>query len=186
MNFIKKASIVLALAAVFTFLGGCGVSPEQLGIGTTTVPEGSATASEATADEVNAASFKNDITGLEQYLKELELLSGDTTEMSAEQIGAAKGFRWSFKNKNDSQVTLEIYEYNPQKLNTLAKDIIKQVKNTGKFKLYSLPEVAATLQNDDKYLVIYKDPALDGDAPSEDAKKAKSDLINAIDTFKGK
>jgi len=131
---------------------------------------------------VNSDNFENTLDGLLKYLKEQEYISGEESVMSAEMIGAEKGFRYVF-DANGGKTTIEIYSYDPSKLNDTARDIAASVKATGKFQVLNLPESEALLLNSDRYLLVYKDTKLIEKNPPAKNKERKEAIIKAIDTF---
>lgn len=87
-----------------------------------------AVSSQAPVSKPSADSFDNSLTGLGKYLAANSVLSGDPTEMKAEFIGAAKGVKYQFAYNGKDNVTVELYEFNPDNLSDTAKTVQADVK----------------------------------------------------------
>ena len=75
--------------------------------------------------------------------------------MKAEMIGAVSG-KMVQAIYGDSVALVEIYEFDKDNLNENAKEVIQNAKENGKFKSMD-GELTATLSNNEKYIMIYKD-----------------------------
>lgn len=139
---MKKIVCVLFALLMVVSLGACKV--EQAG----TSSEGSETASVVS---VNPDDYTDNLTGLAECLQAAGYISGDPLEMEASFIGAENGRKYAF-TYNNSAVTVEIYEYAADKVDS--SDVLKSVDETGKFTVLST-EVEATHAG--RYLMIYSD-----------------------------
>lgn len=141
-------------------------------------------------------SFKKPISGLIKALKDKKFLdktavitemtpvtqensSGDEAKYGGYlEIGAEEGYRFAYKY-NDSNVYMELYRYNPDKLNDQAEKIIKSVKSNGKFKLdNSKDEVEAHFSKNKKYLMIYID-----NSETDKNKNRKNKVISFFENY---
>ena len=89
------------------------------------------------------------------YLKGNGVIKEATTDMKAEMIGAVSG-KMVQAIYGDSVALVEIYEFDKDNLNESAQEVIQNAKENGKFKSMD-GELTATLSNNEKYLMIYKD-----------------------------
>lgn len=144
-----------------------------------------------TDEAVDAASlkvedYKNDLSGLEDYLKALKYIPADCepTKMMYTVIGAKDGDRLAFTVDN-AAVSVELYEYDTDNLNEDAKRVIAEVKKDGKYSVFGEmgkeddAEFEAALSANGKYLVSYVISS-DGDSNVQ----RKKDFINAVKEFK--
>ena len=118
--------------------------------------------SQASSEESKAPAPEKtkDLTGMQEYMKWAEYLSGDPKEMQGGFIGAKDGgVKYQFKYEN-SDVTVELYEFDKNALNDTAKEVIESVKSTGKFTMLG-QDVEAVLSDNEKYLMIYRDGSTD-------------------------
>lgn len=139
---MKKIVCVLFALLMILSLGACKV--EQAGTSST----GGETAS---AVSVNPDDYTDNLTGLAECLQAAGYISGDPLEMEASFIGAQSGRKYAFMY-NDSAVTVEIYEYAADQVDSA--EVLKSVDETGKFTVLST-EVEATHAG--RYLMIYSD-----------------------------
>ncbi len=171
-----KRTILLVITVVLAFtLSGC------FGSGGTELP-GVKTENGVDPAKVEVSKYKNNLDDLEKYLTALKYLpdSMEPTEMMYNVIGAVKGDRYIFTVDNSS-VTVELYEFDPQNLNSDAKRIIGEINKTGSFKVFSAEdevEFPAELSDNNKYLLIYTD-----NSNNDSNKKRKEDFTSAVKNF---
>lgn len=144
---------VLALA-----ISGCAASGNQL--------ENIDTAQSPEADSVSLNDYKKnkDLEGLEKYFIALNYIPKETTptKMLASVIGAEFGDKYVF-TVNNSGVVMELYEFNPKKLDENAHRVIGEIKETGEFHVFGNESIdgsttyKATLSDDDRFMMIYTD-----------------------------
>lgn len=173
----KLLLIVLSLAMAVSITGCMGTGGPGL--------EGVETSSAADISKIKASDYSNDLKGLEEYLIAVDYIPKKCkpTEMMYQVIGAKKGDRYNY-TVNNSAVFVELYEYDPENLNSDAKRVIGEVKETGKFHI--LPgdtsdestTYEATLSDNGKFLLIYQ-----GATDNDDLKKRKSDFEKAVKEF---
>lgn len=177
--FKKITLVILAVLFVMVFAAGCGSDQT-----TTQNTTANSDAANGTPDEIKADNYENTIAGLQKYLTDLTYISGESTKMSADLIGAKEGYRYTF-NVNDGTTTIELYEYETDqaKQEVTTKEIIRQVTDTGEFVILDLEPVKAELLNNNRFLVVYKDTKLEENNPPEVNEQRKADIIKAIDEF---
>lgn len=187
MNKTKKLfSVILISVFVLLFAVGCATDPLDPQTTTTVATEDS----KKPEKEIKEEDYKNNIDGLCDYLEDKNYISGERLEMASDLIGAEKGYRYIFDLSGDKgrDITLEVYSYNKEKLDDVAKKVISDVKNNGEFVIFDLEPVKAELLNNERFLVAYKDVKLkdkDKDGP-EDNKERKDNIIKTIDEFYNK
>ncbi len=99
--------------------------------------------------------FADDIDGLCDYLTANKAVTGEPTEMAYETIGATAGYRYRF-SFGASTVQVEVYEFDLENLGEEASRVLDSVKEKGIFQMLD-KEVAATLSDSGKYMMIYTD-----------------------------
>lgn len=176
---MKKIIIALISSViVFSLMGCMPTNAEQL--------VNVNTADEPKADNIKATDYENNLNGLEKYLKELDYIpeNVDPTEMMYNVIGAVNGSRYIF-TVNSSRVIVELYEYDPDNLNSDGKRVINEVQKSGKFYVFGSDDSSdtayeATLSDNNKYLMIYNDVST-----SNDNVKRKKNVENVFKSFNG-
>ncbi len=93
--------------------------------------------------------------------------------MKADFIGAANGAKFQFGYNGNNNVTVELYEFNPDNLNETAKAVQDEVKNKGTFTIMS-QQVPAVLSDSGKFLMIYKD------STTSDENKARAEEVKKL------
>lgn len=146
----------------------------------------------ATGDEAlsqEAADYENNFEGLCNYLASFGYINPvkdneDVTyvSMDYEIIGADKGRKFTEQTKK--KATIEIYEYTPGSTNATADEVLKSVKDGGKFTIYDLPEVNNVyLSNNGKYMMIYIDKSINEDNTESDEYKLREDIVTKFKEF---
>lgn len=158
---MKKLLIASAAVLTAVSLSGCMTSGQKLeGVSTKDTPD---------VESVKVSDYENNLDGLEKYFIALKYIpeKADSTEMMYNVIGAVDGNRYNFK-VNNSAVTVELYEYEPDNLGEEGKRVINEVQSKGEFYVFDEStelngNVAypATLSDNGKYLMIYTDPSTD-------------------------
>lgn len=166
----KLLPIILCAAIVFSVSGCTGGGTQLTALSADNVPS---------ADSVKMDDYKDNLDGLEKYLKKRAFLPSELepTEMAYNLIGAVNGHRYMF-TFNGSAVTAEFYEFDLNKLNDDAKKTIENVKKNGEFELLGIA-TEATLSDNGKYMMIYTDNSSD-----ETNTKRKTDVLNAFKSYK--
>ncbi len=188
----KKIWLWAAAALLCVTLSACGGTQEKLpelkmpetGSSAASGEEASQTAEKETPDD----GFEDHLDGLCAYLEannavirndqaDVASASSDPsfTEMSFKEIGAIGGYRYKF-TFNGSTVQAEFYEFDTENLNEKGKDCLDSVKSSGKFTVLD-NEVAATLSDNGKYLMVYTDPR------TEEANVSQREKVERL--FKG-
>lgn len=146
----KRVLLVVAAMSLLVAVGltGCG--------GTTVAdPNAASSASAPTASMALSEVSEDNLNGMITYLKGNGVIKEATTDMKAEMIGAVSG-KMVQAIYGDSVALVEIYEFDKDNLNESAQEVIQNAKENGKFKSMD-GELTATLSNNEKYLMIYKD-----------------------------
>ena len=88
--------------------------------------------------------------------------------MDAASIGAKQGkkFAASYDGKN---ISIELYEYDTEKLNGTANKILNEIKSDGSFSVYNLPAVPAYISDNGKFMMVYTDASISKDNPDKTA-----------------
>ena len=163
---------VVALGLVLA-LAGCGAGNVG-GDASSTADTSSAEAeSRLTEDEA-----EDSLDGLIKYLASNGLMEeSNEKKMEAGFIGAKAGKRYSYKVGN-SDVAIELYEYDLNALNDTARDYIAQAKD-GKLTVLDREVTGVVMSDSGKYLMIYTD----GSTEEENVKRTE-ELKAAFQAFK--
>lgn len=173
---MKRFFILLITSVIIFSFAGCGYDPLRDTQPTTEATTGATdqSSTEATAEK----SYNNNYNGLVEYMKDKGYLDKtdekNREKMRADLIGAKKGYRYI-----NGSATIELYEYDMKADNKEAKEIRKSVKNNGYYTIYG-KKISSYLSDNEKYLMIYVDTAVDGKKESDAYKKQE----NAIKDFK--
>ena len=150
-----KIVLALALAALLCLsFAGCAAR------GTTTVGTLPIDGSEdSTAVDVSPAKYDRDIMGLVAYLEDSGLVTGDRVQMSYDVIGAKNGYKYNYRY-NDSNVQLEVYEFDTANLPAEGQTVQASLKASGEFDVLG-NTVKGTLSADGHFLLVYTDTKTD-------------------------
>ena len=116
------------------------------------------------SDPIKISEMKSEY-GLTKMCKDLlkkEYLPESGEKMSADVIGAEIGYRFQAKVNNDA-ISIELYEFDTEKLNETAKTTIKDIEKNGHFNVLNYKDVPAKLSDNKEYVVIYSDEKATGD-----------------------
>ena len=166
---MKRLCILAAAAALLITTTACGAG--NVGGGSS----GASAQSASSAPSVSEQSVEDNLKGLEKYLAGNGVLSGDPTEMRADVIGAKSGARYQFAYNGKNNVTVELYEYDPDALSDTAKRVTESVRSGGQFALMG-QQVPAILSDSGKYLMIYKDTV------TAEQNKTRADQVKKLFT----
>lgn len=176
----RVIAALLCAGLIIVFCAGC-FGTQQAN------PEDVATGDEASS--LNANDYKNDLEGLSNYFAAYGYVNPkDSTkcvEMDASLIGAKAGKKYTAVKIDDKEVkniTIELYEYDTEKLPATADEVISSVKSSGTFRILELPEVKATLSDNGKFLMVYTDKGLDEKKTDSDNYKWREEVL---EKFKG-
>lgn len=165
-----KKFFILSMAAVIALtMTACGMD-----VGS--APSGSASSASSQVSKPTSNSYEDNLAGLEKYLADNSVISGNPSEMQAEFIGAKKGQKYQMSFNGNNNLTIELYEYDTASLNDTAKTVLDDVKKNGSFTIMN-QKVSAELSDSGKYLMVYKDTA------NGDQNKAHQKDVTAL--FKG-
>lgn len=163
---MKKIWILAAAAALLMTVTACGAGD----VGGVSSEAETSQGEESSAPAVTQSSVEDNLEGLQTYLTGNELISGEPQEMRADVIGAKSGVRYQFSYNGKNNVTVELYEYEPENLNDTAKEVLDSAKSSGEFTLMG-QQIPAVLSDNGKYLMIYKDTV------DKDENKAYADTM---------
>lgn len=168
---MKKIFFTIICTLMVISLVGCAQAGAQL--------ENIDTTKDVNTDSVNVSDYENNLEGLEKYLTELNYIpaKAEATEMMYRVIGAIDGDRYIF-NVNNSTITIELYEYDPDNLNDDAKRVLGEIKENGEFHVFEDKSIdnnatyPGIISDNGKYMMIYKDSS-DSEANTEHKKSAE-------------
>lgn len=159
---------------------GCGYT-DALNSQSSATQETQATET-ATADEVEADGYSNDLDGLSKYFAKKGYIEVDdkgnidksyVTEMDYDLIGAKSGNKYTV-----DMTTIELYEFDKTD-----GDVYKSVKETGKFSILGLPEATAYLSDNGKFMMIYTDSTIDESKTDADNYVKRQQIIDDFKVF---
>ncbi len=162
---MKKMIAFCLLAVAMLSFSGCASAPQSL------------------SDAVKVADMdsKYGLTQMCKDLREKEYIPEEGVQMKADVIGAQVGYRFTTEF-NSSAITLELYEFDTKNLNNDAKDIISQVEKDGQFNMLDFSMVPATMSDNGKYMMIYRDNKITGDNPDEQNVQRKEDVTKIFNS----
>lgn len=187
----KFIAAILCVGLIAAALAGCAYK-DALSKENTATQATEATSSAATADEVDAKNYSDNLEGLSNYFadkgyittKDGKIDESTVTVMDVSLIGAKEGkkFATSYGGK---AITIELYEYNVKNLNDTAKSVVESVKNSGEFTILDLPSVKAYLSNNGRYIMIYTDSSIDDANPDKESGnyKHREEVIKNFKSF---
>ncbi|WP_411675776.1 hypothetical protein [Caproicibacter sp.] len=167
---MKKIWILAAAAAFMMTATACGAG--DVG-GASSGASSSQASSSSSGPTVAQSSVEDSLKGLEKYLTGNGVLSGDAAEMRSDVIGAKAGGRYQFSYNGKNNVTVELYEFDPNSVNGTAKQVLDSVKSSGQFTLMG-QKITAVLSDSGKYLMIYQDTV------TKDENKAYADKVTKL------
>jgi hypothetical protein len=142
---MKKINLLILILTILLIFSGCGEgnvgSPQE--------------SSEQLQIKLDQGKYENDLEGLQNYLQDMDLISGQATDMISEIINAKKGVKYTFKY-NNSNITAELYEFENENV-----DAFSQINSKGTLNVLN-KEVPATISNNKKFLLIYSDKSTNG------------------------
>lgn len=185
---------ILCVGLIAAALAGCAYK-DALSKENTATQATEATSSAATADEVDAKNYSDNLEGLSNYFadkgyittKDGKIDESTVTVMDASLIGAKEGKKFATAYGGKA-ITIELYEYdvtNLNKINDTAKTVIESVKNSGEFTILDLPSVKAYLSNNGRYIMIYTDSSIDDANPDKESDnyKHREEVIKNFKSF---
>lgn len=173
----KILAMIASIIMVAVFVTGCGVAPQS----TQTKVKLSSSLSaleKGMKDKGFIPDKDKEVTKTEMSPVKQEGTDGKMGEYGGYLIiGAVEGVRYSFKY-NESDVNLEMYRFDPKKLDETGKKTISDVKSTGEMSVgEGESKIKAYLSADEKFLLIYQD--------SSTEKKNQNKMNDAIKYFEG-
>ena len=146
---MKRLVAILLSILVVVLLSAC-----TMGTDGTKLNSGTEATETTQAPEVDIDKYAKDFDGMQEYLKELELISdkdSDKTVMQADLIGAKQGVRY----KIDSTNSVEFYEFDITATPDEAKNILSSFKNSENYKVLGLEDVKGVVSDSGKYVMLY-------------------------------
>lgn len=176
----RLLALLLCAGMIMVFATGC------FGMGTN--PDDKETGDEASS--LNANDYKNNFEGLCNYFAAYGYINpqkpSSYTEMDASLIGAETGKKFvaqKIADKDVKNITIELYEFNTDKLPATADEVIKSVKSGGTFSILELPEVKAYLSDNGKFLMIYSDKGLDETKTDSENYQNREEVLEKFRAF---
>lgn len=171
MKKILAAILCAGLIAVTT--AGCGytdaLAEAKRAQNTTSAAQESQ--QETKPKEIKSTDYKNNLDGLVDYFAKKEYINKEeknVIEMDAASIGAKQGKKFSttYDGKN---ISIELYEYDTEKLNDTAKKVLDGIESNGTFSVYNLPAVPGYISDNGKFMMVYTDASISKDNPDKTA-----------------
>ncbi len=171
---MKRIILVVAVLTLVLALVGCGAGNVGGDVSSTGDTSSAETESKLTEEEA-----EDSLDGLIAYLVSNGLMEKtNEKKMEAGFIGAKAGMRYSYRVGN-SDVAIELYEYDLNALDDTARDYIAQVEKDGKLTILDREVTGAVMSDSGKYLMVYTD----GSTEEENVKRTE-DLKAAFQAFK--
>lgn len=184
----KIIASILCAGLIALTAAGCGYTDALAQNSSSSTTQ--ASESQVSEAEVTDKDFDDNLNGLCNYLakkgyivtKDGKIDESQMTKMDAALIGAKEGKKFKASNT----LTIEVYEYDTEKLNDTAKEIIASVEDKGEFVILDLPAVKAYMSDSGKYLMIYKDTSIDDSNPDEKSSSYthREDVLEDFKSFK--
>ncbi|MCH4238656.1 MAG: hypothetical protein LKF71_00020 [Oscillospiraceae bacterium] len=184
---MKRAFIIVAVAVLAAVsCAACGAGDVTASGLAASSSAASSTVSSAVSEQsassstttVDAAKYADNVTGLATYMGACGYVEGGGLQLEYQLIGAKNGYRYSTSVNHKATITVEFYEYDKANLNDTAKKTLDSVKQNGYFTLFN-KNVNASLSDNGKYLMIYKD------TDTSDAHNARTkEAIKKFKAFK--
>lgn len=171
---MKKWAAIMAASLMALSFAGCGAGD----VGSDEYMASKAAASATASSGASAASqaevaYEATLKGLQSYLADKGIVSGDAVVMESSFIGATEGVKYTLSYEGKQNVTLELYRFDPSKLNETASKVLSDVKTSGKFELMK-KQVPAVLNGD--FMMLYTDTQSD-DTHTKRAEEVKQTFL---------
>ncbi len=146
---MKRLVAILLAVLLIISLAGCSIGTDG------TKLNGDVSSTEATeAPKVDINKYSKDFNGMQDYLKELKLISkkdSDKTVMQAELIGAKQGVRY----KVDATNSVEFYEFDITATPDEAEKVLSAFSNDKTYKVLGIEDVKGVVSGSGKYVMLY-------------------------------
>lgn len=142
------------IAVLLLVLFACSLTACTMGTDGTALNKDTTATQQTEAPKVDVEKFDKDFDGMQEYLKEMELISSkdkDKTVMQADTIGAVNGVRYML----DTSHFVEFYEYDTVNLSDDASEIIDAISNGETYKVFSLKDVKGAMSGSGKFMILY-------------------------------
>lgn len=177
---------VLLTAATALFAAGCGTTVNTDENGSAVVSQALSSAPVEATGTVKPvgddSKYPDTLEGLISYMIDSKCVEQNKDnakeKMQAQVIGATAGLRYHASFEGSNNITVELYAYDPAKLNADAARVLGEVKKGGKFTLFG-KELQAYLSDNGKYLMVYSD-SVAGQSHSD----REQDAVEVFQSFK--
>lgn len=140
---MKKIFAILLIVAIAISLTAC------MGTGADT---GSTKATEIKVEDVDIKNYEKTFDGMQQYLKDLKLISGDKIELQADLIGAKKGVRYIADKTN----FVEFYAFDLDNMTEEGQKMYDAISKGESYDPLGLQELKGAVSKSGKYMMLYK------------------------------
>ena len=140
---MKKIFAVLLIIAIAFSLTAC--------MGTTS-STGSTSATEVKVEDVDIKNYDKTFDGMQKYLKDLKLITGDKTETQADIVGAKKGVRYNVDKTN----FVEFYAVDITATPDEAQKMFDSIADGGTYDPLGLQGLKGVVSGSGKYVMLYK------------------------------
>ncbi len=140
---MKKIFAILLIVAIAISLTAC------MGSGADT---GSTKATEIKVEDVDIKNYEKTFSGMQKYLKDLKLISGDKIELQADLIGAKKGVRYTA----DKVDFVEFYAFDLDNMTKEGKEVYDAISKGDTYDVLGLQEMKGVISKSGKYMMLYK------------------------------
>ena len=148
---MKRLVAILMTVLIIASLAGCTFGTD----GTKLNTNGTALTDATEAPKVDIAKYNKDFNGMQEYLKEKDLISSkdaDKTVMQADLIGAKQGVRYKVANSQDF---VEFYEFDFTATPDEAENVVKAFENDETYKVLGFEDVKGKISSSGKYVMLY-------------------------------
>lgn len=142
------------IAVLLLVLFVCSLTACTMGTDGTALNGNTEATQQTQAPDVDIAKYDKDFDGMQEYLKEMKLVSSkdsDKIQMQADVVGAVNGVRYMI----DSTHFVEFYEYDADNLSEQASEIIDTISKGETYNVLSLTNVKGAVSQSGKYMMLY-------------------------------
>lgn len=141
---MKKIFALLLIIAIAVSLTAC--------MGTSTSTESTSATEKVKVEDVDIKNYDKTFSGMQKYLKDLELITGDETEIQASIIGAKKGVRYMVDKVN----FVEFYAFDTKATPDEAEKVYDAISNGDVYDCLGLQDLKGVVSSSGKYVMLYK------------------------------
>ncbi len=103
-------------------------------------------------EDVDIKDYDKTFAGMQKYLKDLQLITGEPTETQADVLGAKKGVRYSVDKTN----FVEFYAFDTKATPDEAEKLYADIADGGKYNVLGLQDLKGVVSGSGKYVMLYK------------------------------